>query len=350
MTLVEKGLFVRRGTGSEPVYFLRPDFLIPAPLLRPAAEPGGAEYVDSLRKSLRPDRLRAFGYNGELDKIPDGTLEAAAASGILSSPDFLDIIEIELQHAPCLCCYHTTSASHARRAAAAVETITTYFNQSSYLHSNAFYRSLCALLRDISRKEKALVLRETKCLPSTTEAGNRIWGLRRALRSINRSDGVCFLASPHGAPPGATTAKPDSCLSDMLWVYSTPEARQLLRKLGRSCKAAGLTLGMEIAPASALTCLRHKHRVYIANCYTAPDSDHEAETARVAGAKSFWRLLGEVVPSKRLQQDEKKRVSTPAAGQAVPTTQGTQRGPRSSSRRKKKRKSRTEGVDPKTSQ
>jgi hypothetical protein len=76
----------------------------------------------------------------------------------------------------------------------------------------------------------------------------------------------------------------------------------------------------------------------------------EAETARVAGAKSFWRLLGEVVPSKRLQQDEKKRVSTPAAGQAVPTTQGTQRGPRSSSRRKKKRKSRTEGVDPKTSQ
>jgi len=55
-------------------------------------------------------------------------------------------------------------------------------------------------------------------------------------------------------------------------VYSTPEGRRLLRRVGKACKGRGLTLTTRVAtgPSFEYFCLRHKLRAYSLEAHAAP--------------------------------------------------------------------------------
>jgi len=281
--------FARVKDSGRLVYFLRPAALY--------SYRGGAAvaagHVGAIRARLDKRRLQDCGYLGRVAEIDDAAIAAAAVSGVVGNPAFLGIVDSLLVRAACLCCYYTRSQARAENAERQVWTLLGYFAQSSYETSNAFYRALAGLLRDASPAEAAMVarheagLRELTAGSGPAEAQARAW-----VRAVNRRRRVCAACTFH--PQGsflyrAAQASEPGLLASAgvaLCVYSTPEGRRLLRRIGKACKAAGLTLATRIATSGGYEffCLRYKLRAYVLEVYPAVNGSAAAQTR----LEAFW--------------------------------------------------------------
>lgn len=160
--------------------------------------------------------LRSFGADTDLSAIPDDLLLAAAAAGATTSMALLDIFDGAcFIRAPCLCCYAAHSARRAREATAALRMFRQYFNANSYVRSRAYARVVAAMSRDLRPEEVAEVKGHIALLDATPDA----------IREINGEAGLCVVVPP--------------CQPGVLWVYSTPEGRRLLRHLARAGQKKG---------------------------------------------------------------------------------------------------------------
>ena len=251
-----------------------------------------ATYVSNLRRGLDPRQLRDCGYDGEIAKIDDAALAVAVTGGIVTNPAFLDIVDDLLVRASCLCCYYTRSRAKAENAEEQIRLLLGYFSQASYEGSNAFHRVLCGLLRDISGAEADMSGHHVHQGPRdhrAEETGPVEAAARAGVAALNRGRGICAVYVCHA--PGTRPSTMFSGTQGAGWaetgvlareglalcVYSTPEGRKLLRRLGKACKAAGLTLTTRVATSESYEffCLRHKLRLYVLECH-APDAEGDA--------------------------------------------------------------------------
>jgi hypothetical protein len=197
--------------------------------------------------------LKTFGADTDLEAIPDDLLVTAAMSGATTSMAFLDILDGAcFAHAPCLCCYTAHSAARAREAATALRVFRQYFDAGSYMRSRAYARAVAAMLRDLRPEEAAEVKAHIARLDTTPDT----------VREINGST----LGGPRG--PGLCVALP-SCQPGVLWVYSTPEGRRLLRHLARK---GGGPVKVTVASSDPSMAPRFRYRMYAASlvaCGTA---------------------------------------------------------------------------------
>lgn len=190
--------------------------------------------------------LKTFGADTDLEAIPDDLLVTAAMSGATTSMAFLDILDGAcFAHAPCLCCYTAHSAARAREAATALRVFRQYFDTGSYVRSRAYARAVAAMLRDLRPEEAAEVKAHIARLDTTPDT----------VREINGST----LGGPRG--PGLCVALP-SCQPGVLWVYSTPEGRRLLRHLARK---GGGPVKVTVASSDPGMAPRFRYRMYAAS-------------------------------------------------------------------------------------
>lgn len=249
----------------------------------------GAEYLRRVRGRLDPPRLRDL--RGAA--LGDDTLAAAVISGIVANPEFLDIVDGLLVRASCLCCYRATTRRRAEEAERQIRTLLGYYSQESYEQSNGFYRLLCALLRDATRGEVQLVPRH-----GAAGADGAAGAAGAAVAALGRA-GICavtFTHAPHHTLYGAVWAAESPPLlataGISFGVYSTPEGRRALRRLGKLCRAAGLTLSTRIAADAGygFFCLRHKLRVYAVEVCAARPAG-AADDAPAPGLDVLWRCV-----------------------------------------------------------
>jgi hypothetical protein len=197
---------------------------------------------DELRAKLAPAELKTFGAETPLDAIPDDLVVAAAAAGATVCIPFLDILDGNaFTRAPCLCCYGAHSARVAREAAAALRIFLQYYDADSYVNSRAYVRTVAALSRDLRPEELAEVRNDFAHLASTPDT----------VREINSKEGLCVVEPP--------------CQPGVLWVYSTPCGRRLLRHLARGVrKTKGLFVKVTVASSNPMLRPRHHFRMYAA--------------------------------------------------------------------------------------
>jgi hypothetical protein len=183
----------------------------PSPPLVPPARPSPAQ---GSRPSGNPDPA-IFGGGGtggrwrvRIDEFPPGAATSPAFIDIFDGPCFTPAV--------CLCCAAAVSAAAAREAAASLRLFRRYFDPRGYAKSPACARANAACTRDVRPEEAAEVQRYVSELSSTSDA----------LREAN-------------ATPGIAIAIP-SCRPGVLWIYSTPNGRRLVRHLTRE---AGAVIG-----------------------------------------------------------------------------------------------------------
>ena len=262
----------------------------------PPAVPDAA-YLSALRGRLDPRRLRDFGFEEPPAAIDDAVLAVAATGGIVTNPAFLDIVDDLLVRSSCMCCYYTRSRSRAGDAEDQIRLLLGYYAQASYETSTAFYRILSGLLRDISPAEAAMISYHVLQGPQDHRAealGPADQAAHDGAAALCRIRGVCAVHVSHARALGADWAEAGilSGAGVALCVYSTAEGRKLLRRLGKVCKAAGLTLTTRVATSSGygFFCLRHKLRLYAPECHAPPKG--------LAGAQApldvFWGCVGAV--------------------------------------------------------
>jgi hypothetical protein len=193
-------------------------------------------------RGLLPDgALREFGADTSPAEVPDDLLVAAASAGALTSPPFLDILDGDgFTRAPCLCCYAAVSAAKAREAAAVLRVFQQYYDRASYLRSRAYARLVAALSRDLLPEEAAEVRAHLAALDATPDV----------VREINAVEGLC-VAVP-------------ACQPAVLWIYSTPAGRQLLRSLARGLRKGGAPVRVTVASSDPAVSPRFRYRMYAA--------------------------------------------------------------------------------------
>jgi hypothetical protein len=218
---------------------LRFDMFVP-----PTASP------DELRAKLAPDELKTFGAETPLDEIPDDLVVAAASAGATGCMPFLDILDGNaFSRAPCLCCYAAHSARKAREAAASLRLFLNYYDADSFVNSRAFVRAVAALSRDLRPEEIAEVRNDFARLDSTPDS----------VREINSRGDLCVIEPP--------------CQPGVLWVYSTPCGRRLLRHLARGVrKRKGVFVKVTVASSNPTLFPRHHYRMYAATLIRTDDA------------------------------------------------------------------------------
>ena len=210
--------------------------------------------------------LKTFGADTDLEAIPDDLLVTAAMSGATTSMPFLDILDGAcFAHAPCLCCYAAHSAARAREAATALRVFRQYFDAGSYVRSRAYARAVAAMLRDLRPEEAAEVKSHIARLDTTPDM----------VREINGST----LGGPRG--PGLCVALPP-CQPGVLWVYSTPEGRRLLRHLARK---GGSPVKVTVASSDPGMAPRFRYRMYAASLVAGNGDSARPPGARPPGAR-----------------------------------------------------------------
>jgi len=272
----------------------------------PPAVPDAA-YISALRKGLDLRRLRDCGYEGTVAEIDDAAIAATATGGIVTNAAFLDIVDDVLFRSSCLCCYYTRSRARAADAEEQIWLLLGYYTQASYESSTAFYRVLCGLLRDISASEADMIAHHV----TQGARDHRADALSPADQAahdgaamLSRVRGICAILV--GRPPGTLYAGSDgggwteagilSGAGVSLCVYSTPEGRKLLRRLGKACKAAGLTLTTRIATSSAYEffCLRHKLRLYALEVHRSAPPPADCDPPAEDPLALFWECVATV--------------------------------------------------------
>lgn len=239
-------------------------------------------YIDTVRQNLEGDRLRLFGYGGELEDIPDSAIAAAVMCGVVTTPAFHEIVNSLLVPNPCLCCYSTRTRSRAENVEAQIRLLLKYYDQKSYENANVFYRTLSGFVRDIDPDEKPHILEVAPPRASRHMA--------EAVRAANEVPGVCITYTYHREKPimaadlGLTGALTEKGIT--VCAYSSPESRRFLRRLGKQCKLENLTLTTRIAVGTGygFFCLRDKLRVYAVDCHFMPGSDSSS-------LRAFWRCV-----------------------------------------------------------
>jgi hypothetical protein len=231
LPLPDPALFVRVGGGWR---------------VRLAALAGTPASPEELRAILAAGAgdLKTFGADVDPAAIPDDLLVTAAMSGATTSLALLDILDGAcFARAPCLCCRAALSAARAREAAAALRMFRQYFDAGSYVHSRAYARVVAAMLRDLRPEEAAEVRDHIARLGATPDA----------VREINGS-------GLGGLGGGLCVALPP-CRPGVLWVYSTPDGRRLLRHLARK---SGSPVKVTVASSDPAVCPRYRYRMYAA--------------------------------------------------------------------------------------
>ena len=207
-----------------------------------AGVPADPQHLRALLSSNAAE-LKAFGAETEAPTTPDDLLVTAAASGALTSVPFLDILDGGyFTRAPCLCCYATHSPASTREAGVALRLFRRYYDAASYLDSRAFVRVVAALSRDLHPSEMAEVAEHISALDSTPDD----------VREINgRWAGRLCVATP-------------PCQPGVLWVYSTPDGRRLLRHLARGLRKGGAPVKVIVASSDPAVFPRFRYRMYAA--------------------------------------------------------------------------------------
>lgn len=201
---------------------------------------------------VRPGSLRALlgapAADGQTrGGIPDDLLSAAAIGGAITNMAFLDILDGGcFERAPCLCCYAARSASRAREAGASLRLFERYYDAQSYASSHAFARLVSTLSRDLLAEEVAEVREHVSRLDCTPDD----------IRALNGFQDLCVTAPP--------------CQPSVLWVYSTPAGRRLLRYLSRELRQRQLVARVAVASSLAAALPRFRYRMY-AITVSAPD-------------------------------------------------------------------------------
>lgn len=191
--------------------------------------------------------LKTFGADTDLAAIPDDLLVTAAMSGATTSMALLDILDGAcFARAPCLCCYAAHSAARAREAAAALRMFRQYFDADSYVRSRAYARAVAAMSRDLRPEEAAEVKDHVARLDTTPDTVREING--SSLGEARAGPGLCVVLPP--------------CQPGVLWVYSTPEGRRLLRHLARK---GGGPVKVTVASSDPGTTPRFRYRMYAAS-------------------------------------------------------------------------------------
>lgn len=198
----------------------------------------------ALRGILTPsaEELKTFGADADVAAVPDDLLVAAASCGALTCLPFLDILDGGcFARATCLCCYAAHSAAKAREAAASLQMFQKYYDAGSYLKSRAFVRTVACLSRDLRPEEAAEVKEHVASLDETPDS----------VRELNAVEGLC-VAVP-------------ACQSGVLWIYSTPAGRRLLRHLSRGLRKGGAPLRVTVASSDPTLFPRFRYRMYAAS-------------------------------------------------------------------------------------
>ena len=190
---------------------------------------------------------RTLGADTDLETIPDDLLVTAAMLGATTSMAMLDILDGScFIRAPCLCCYVAHSAGRAREAATAMHEFCRYFDTDSYVRSRAYTRTVATLLRDLRPEEVAEVKDHVAGLDTTPDTIREINGSR--LGEGRASLGLCVVLP--------------RCQPGVLWVYSTPEGRRLLRHLARK---KGSPVKVTVASSDPSMAPRFRFRMYAAS-------------------------------------------------------------------------------------
>jgi len=199
--------------------------------------------VNDLRDQLTTEELKAHGSETKLENVPDDLLIAAASSGATTCMAFLDILDGDcFVRAPCLCCYYPHSAASARVAATTLRLFWRYYESESYLMSRAYVRVVAALSRDLHAEEVSEIKEHIARLDTTPDD----------LREVNNS------------LPGLCVTEP-LCQPGVLWVYSTPEGRRLLRHLTRTIrKKYSANVVVTVASSDPVVLPRFRYRMYAA--------------------------------------------------------------------------------------
>jgi hypothetical protein len=171
---------------------------------------------------------------------PDDLLSAAAVGGAITNMAFLDILDGTcFARAPCLCCYAARSAAHAREAGVSLRLFLQYYSAKSYIRSHAFARLVAVLSRDLLAEEVAEVRNFVSHLDCTPDE----------IRALNGFQDLCVTAPP--------------CQPKVLWVYSTPTGRRLLRFLARELRQSQQSLARVVIASSLSAVLpRFRYRMY----------------------------------------------------------------------------------------
>jgi hypothetical protein len=197
---------------------------------------------------------------------PDDLLSAAAVSGAVTNMAFLDILDgAGFVGAPCLCCYAARSAAHAREAGTSLRLFEQYYNARSYIESRAFARLVSILSRDLQPEEIAEVRNHVSHLDCTSDD----------VRSLNSFQDLCAAAPP--------------CQRHVLWVYSTPAGRRLLRYLSRADELRQSQLLVRVAVASSQSAVlpRFRYRMYSAT-FTTPSGEPAVDLSIVLRVALGW--------------------------------------------------------------
>jgi hypothetical protein len=199
---------------------------------------GGPVGVEGLRAVAAAGAAALAAFGAGAAPPADTALAAAANTGHLTNLAFYDILDGLFVQAPCLCCYRARHAAAAAAADRLLRDYMQYYVRSSYIASTAFLRSVANLVKDLTHADEREIKGFLARLPATPDA----------VRRLNRAAGLC-VAAP-------------LCLPHAFWVYSTPLARRLLRRLARSCQAAdALRITVAVVPPAARP--RFAFRLYV---------------------------------------------------------------------------------------
>jgi hypothetical protein len=225
----------------------------------------------ALRERLAPseDDLRALGAETALAALPDDLLITAARAGATMSMTFLDILDGGcFVPAPCLCCYAAHSAGSAREAATALRLYLQYYEPASYVGSRAYVRAVAAMARDLEPEELAELKEGLARLNSTPELA------REANSSLS---GLCVAVPP--------------CQPEVLWVYSTPAGRRLLRHLARKRAphgGAAAPVRVTVASSDLAATPRYRYRMYAAASLAEQAEGAAGGTHRLLEEAASW--------------------------------------------------------------
>jgi len=204
--------------------------------------------------------------------------EGVDQMGVVANAAFLDLVDSHLGGADCLCGYAAPSARAARRVGREIRHLLAFYRQESYAGSRQRERLAEAARRDALPSECRLAARARGRRSGGTDP--RLAAQEAGLRALAGVRGV----APALAGPGCREAGDDvlGAAGAALFLYSTAEARRLLRRLSKAAAAAGFALRAR-AGAPPL-CLRHKLRVYRVHVYPATEGDKKTPA-------DFWRFV-----------------------------------------------------------
>lgn len=255
----------------------------------------GPRFGDSLKWRHDPTLGERWGVPPD---VPADAVNWALQNILLYSMPVRDVLDSSLTAAPCLCCYNTHLQSRADGAGAAILEITRYFSAASQSSSSAFYRTLAALVRDITPREEAAI----KASFVAYSRGIRPTAQLDACKSLNAIAGVCAIAPP--------------CNPSVLWVYSTPLGRRLLRYMTKACKAISVITKVSLMTEDARNLPQFPQRMYVFSATGKIESPEKFFQAVVEGGA---RLLVRSRTGPRPRRTPDRMSPTrPADGQTAP--------------------------------